>query len=126
MKSSNPNSGTSRRDFLRYTGMIASAAALAQGDWLRCAVLPEARAGQTDLLPETFAGLVAFIVPGPDQFSVHQGVSTPEPGGIEANAPPPLIFAMDQVGPAPPPFTALSEFVAFVLNHVAQVVHPGV
>ena len=33
-----------------------------------------------DLVVDTFNGLVAFVVPGPDAYSVAQGESTTEPG----------------------------------------------
>jgi hypothetical protein len=68
---------------------------------------------------------VAFIVPGPDAYSVHQSVSTTSPGGIAANATAPLIFALDFVELAPPPFTGFADLVAFVLNNVALAINPG-
>src|SRR6266536_5394003 len=37
-----------------------------------------------DLVHDTLNGLAAFVVPGPDAYSVAQGVSTPEPGAIAA------------------------------------------
>ncbi|MCI0747019.1 MAG: twin-arginine translocation signal domain-containing protein [Verrucomicrobia subdivision 3 bacterium] len=120
-----PGPDTSRREFLRKTGLLAAAAALAQSEFVRRAVLPEARAGNgANLLADTLNGLIAFIVPGADRYSVHQGVSTPEPGGIEANATLPLIFALNLVSPAPPPFPAFADLVAFILNNVAQAVNP--
>lgn len=114
----------SRRRFL-FQASVAAAAALVTPEflsrrgWLHAAVLPEA------LIADTLNGLVAFIVPGPDAYSVQQGVTTPEPGGIDANTTPPLIFGINIAGLAPPPFDTLSELVAFVLNNVAAAVNPA-
>jgi peptidoglycan hydrolase-like protein with peptidoglycan-binding domain len=116
--------GLSRRTFLKYSGLTAAVAALTpefigrQG-WLEAAVLPP------ELVADTINGLVAFIVPGPDAYSVHQDVSTSEPGGIDANTTAALIFGLNQVGLAPPPFDTLSELVAYILNNVALAVNPA-
>lgn len=114
----------SRRTFLKYSGLTAAVAALTpefigrQG-WVEAAVLPP------ELVADTINGLVAFIVPGPDAYSTHQLVSTEEPGGIDANTTPPLIYGLNQAGLAPPPFESLSELVAFILNNVALAVNPA-
>jgi hypothetical protein len=84
MKTSNalPDpSGTSRRDFLRKTGLLAAAAALAQSEWMGRVLVPQARAAHIpDVVTDTFNGLAAFIVPGSDPYSAHQGVSDAQPG----------------------------------------------
>jgi hypothetical protein len=77
------------------------------------------------LLRDTMNGLVAFIVPGPDSYSVHQGVSTTEPGGIDANIVDVLIASFDKSQPAPPPFPSASIMVATVLNNIAMAVNPS-
>src|SRR6266852_4615352 len=41
-------------------------------------------ASTVDLVHDTLNGLAAFVVPGPDVYSVAQGVNTPEPGAIAA------------------------------------------
>ena len=114
----------SRRRFLFQSSVAAAAALvtpefLSRRGWLHAAVLPEA------LIVDTLNGLVAFIVPGPDAYSVQQGVTTPEPGGIDANTTPPLIFGLNIAGLVPPPFETLSELVAFILNNVALAVNPA-
>jgi hypothetical protein len=118
----------SRRALLERTGMLAATVALANspallGDLGRGAAT---YADGPDIVTDTFNGLVAFIVPGPDAYSVQQGVSTPEPGGIAAFASPALIGALDFIQLAPPPFPTFGDLVAFILNNVAEVVHPGV
>jgi hypothetical protein len=118
-----PNDFT-RRDFLGRSGILAAAAALIQSDWISRVLVPEARADEPNLAVDTLSGLVAFIVPGADPYSVHQGTGTLEPGGIEANSTLPLLFALNLVSPAPPPFPAFSDLVAFILNNVAQAVNP--
>jgi len=110
----------SRRAFLHQTGLAAAAAALVDR-WGEAA-----RAAGPDLTTDTLNGLVAFIVPGPDAYSLQQGVSTPEPGGIDANTTAPLIFSLNLASLAPPPFPGFADLVAFVLNNVAQVVNPTV
>jgi hypothetical protein len=46
---------------------------------------------------ETMSAVAAFVVPGNDPFSVQQGVTTPEGGGVEAGAPQFLTMALNQV-----------------------------
>jgi hypothetical protein len=118
----------SRRTLLERTGMLADAAALASSPALlgKLGAGAAAYADGPDIVTDTFNGLVAFIVPGPDPYSAQQGVSTPEPGGIAAFASPALIGALDFIQLAPPPFPTFGDLVAFILNNVAEVVHPGV
>ena len=112
----------SRRAFIgeiaAFTGMAALGrlpSALVEHGWP--AVLPAAAA---DPLHDTFNGLIAFVVPGPDAYSVAQGVSTPEPGGIDANVTDALIATLDGLLPFSPQFSAT---VAGILNGVAQQVN---
>jgi hypothetical protein len=114
----------SRRDFLRQSGMLA-ATALLTPEFLTRHAWAQAPPGPPDLTTDTLNGLVAFIVPGPDDYSVHQGVSTPEAGGIHANATAPLIFSFNLVGLAPPPFPEFADLIAFILNNVALAVNPA-
>ena len=80
--------GLSRRELLGRATLFAGAAALAdlpralrfQG-WLE-----DAYAAQPNLVKQTMNGLVAFIVPGRDRYSVAQGTKSRTPGGIEAGA----------------------------------------
>ena len=53
------------------------------------------------LSTDTFNGLVAFVVPGPDQYSVAQGVSDGAPGGIDADATAFMLNALDNFYPVP-------------------------
>jgi len=50
---------------------------------------------------DTYGGLTAFVVPGPDPYSVAQGVSTPEAGGVAAQGPEFLMNAIDNFYPVP-------------------------
>jgi hypothetical protein len=113
-----------RQTAFRRAGLLAAAAALAQvpavlrqGTWATAAL-----AAEPDLVHDTLNGLVAFVVPGPDPYSAHQGVRTAEPGGIEAGTTGPLIATLDRLQPGPPPFSAVA---AATLNQVAQAVDPG-
>jgi len=67
-------------------------------------------------------GLLAFIVPGSDSFSIAQGVSTANPGGVDAGGLDVLIEALDLAGPPPPPFTETSTAVASILDQFATIV----
>jgi hypothetical protein len=81
----------------------------------------DAAAAAPDLVSDTFNGLVAFVVPGPDPYSVAQGESTAEPGGIDAFATPALIEGLTFAQPSQP----LASILASLLNLVAQGVDPG-
>jgi len=101
--------GLNRRQFLARTGVLGAATLLAP------AVLFGRRAEEAgaaslfdmlapvlrDLSRDTFAGLGAFVVPGPDAYSVAQGVSTPSAGGVAAKAPEFLMNALDHFYPLP-------------------------
>jgi hypothetical protein len=81
-----------------------------------------AYAAEPDLVHDTFNGLLAFVVPGSDPYSEHQGVSTAEPGGADAGITDVLIASMDQAAPFRPDFSAA---LAGILNGVAQAVNPS-
>jgi hypothetical protein len=82
----------------------------------------EAAAAAPDLITETFNGLVAFVVPGPDEYSVAQGVSTAEPGGVAAHAGEALVVGLNFADASQP---ALAGGVATLLNGVAVGVDAG-
>jgi hypothetical protein len=116
--------GLSRRELLGRATLLAGAAALAdlpralrfQG-WLE-----DAYAAQPNLVKQTMDGLVAFIVPGRDRYSVAQGTKSRTPGGIEAGATAALIRTLDRFLPSTPP---LSSAAATILNEVAANVAPS-
>ena len=114
----------SRRSFLRHAGLAAAAMALLQAPevlsgrgWIQ-----PAYAAEPDLVHDTFNGLLAFVVPGSDRYSGQQGVTTEEPGGVDAGITDVLIASMDQAAPFVPNF---SVQVAGILNNVAQAVNPS-
>jgi hypothetical protein len=114
----------SRRGFLGNMLLVSAALAftratdlLTSRGWLQAADVPGA-----DLLHDTFNGLLAFIVPGPDDYSVAQGVSTVEPGGVDESVTDILIATLDETTPFLPQFSAT---VAGILNGIALVVNPS-
>lgn len=118
----------SRRALLGKAALLAAAGALAQlpavlrdRGWLEAA-----HAAPPDLVHDTLNGLIAFTVPGPDPYSVAQGVSTEEPGGMDANMADALIVTLGQAQPPALPLPPLSVTAAAVLNGVAQAVNPAV
>ena len=108
-----------RRRFLRHAGLTAAAMALLQAPQVlsgRGWIQP-VYAAKPDLVHDTFNGLLAFVVPGSDTYSKHQGVSTAEPGGVDAGITDVLIASMDQAVPFRPNF---SVQLAGILNGVAR------
>lgn len=114
----------SRRSFLIQSSQLAAALALAQASGIlgELGWLKQAYAAELDIVHDTVNGLVAFVVPGPDAYSVAQGVSTSEPGGIDAGIIEVLIEGADKSQPSPPPASAV---IATILNDVAQQVNPS-
>jgi hypothetical protein len=116
----------SRRSFIRHAGLAAAAMALLQA--------PEVISGRGWTQPvyaaesgpvhDTFNGLLAFVVPGPesDPYSAHQGVSAAKPGGVDAGITDVLMASVDQAAPFLPNF---SVQLAGILNNVAQAVNPS-
>src|SRR5262249_3243273 len=117
-------SGRSRRNFLEGALWAGATAALLKaqtffqdGSWLA-----SAQAATPDLIHDTFNGLLAFVVPGSDPYSIAQGVSTVDQGGVDAGATDILIATLDQSTPFIPSFSAQ---VAAILNGLALAVNPG-
>ena len=81
-----------------------------------------APAATVDLVHDTINGLSAFVVPGPDAYSLAQGVSTPEPGAIAALATEIFIPILDGSVPFVPNFSAV---VAGILNQLTLAVNPS-
>lgn len=102
-----PERSLTRRDFLARTGVLGALAALygVAGPGLRplwaqtpddlAAVIAGIRDTLQSLARDTYDGLVAFVVPGPDPYSVAQGVTSPRPGGIAADGTSFLMNAID-------------------------------
>ena len=112
----------SRGRFIRHAGLTAAAMALLQAPQVlsgRGWIQP-VYAAKPDLVHDTFNGLLAFVVPGSDTYSKHQGVSTAEPGGVDAGITDVLIASMDQAVPFRSNF---SVELAGILNGVAEAVN---
>lgn len=111
-----------RRGFLQATGLAAAASALLRGGPFIAALTQSAHAAGLDLVHESLNGLIAFVVPGPDAYSVAQGMSTVEPGGVDAGVLEVLIRTLDATAPFVPQFSAT---VVAVLEGLAAAVHPA-
>src|SRR5882724_2557665 len=74
-----------RRTFLTRAALLAAAAHIPLAFGGRALVDP-ARAMELDLTTDTFNGLMAFVAPGDDAYSIAQGVSRPGQGGVGAGA----------------------------------------
>jgi hypothetical protein len=113
----------SRRGFLGNAFATAATAALLQAQpfvtargWLAAAQ------AAPDLTHDTINGLLAFVLPGSDAYSLAQGVSTADPGGVDAGVTDVLIATVDESTPFIPSF---SVQIAAILNGLAQGVNPG-
>lgn len=111
----------SRRSFVRTSLLTTAAVAIANSPLLG-PLLKTAQAATPDLLHDTFNGLLAFIVPGPDTYSQAQGATSSTAGGVEANVAEVLIGTLDLTVPFLPQF---SVTVAAILNNLAQFVNPS-
>lgn len=102
----------SRRQLLARTGVLGAAVALSPlggraagaqapaGDLLEDGtevLAPPLR----EVVLETFAGIAAFVCPGPDRFSVQQGETADDPGGVDADGGGFLTHALDHYLPYP-------------------------
>ncbi len=114
----------SRRSFLGDMGLLAAATALVQtpGFLGSRGWIATARAATTDLVHDTLNALLAFVVPGSDDYSVAQGASTVEPGGVDAGVTDVFSETLDRSAPFLPRFSAT---VATILNDLAQLVNPS-
>jgi hypothetical protein len=120
-------SGISRRVLLERAGLAGAGALLAQIPGFLSAKgwLEDARAQSSDATRDALNGLVAFVVPGPDPYSVAQGQSTTEPGGIEAGTTELLIELLDRFVELPAGTLPSSGGVAQLLNGYASQVNPA-
>lgn len=124
--------GLSRREFLARAGWASLGAALFQlpGVLKGRGWLDDAAAQSADLTLDTFNGLIAFAVPGPDPYSVAQGETSPTPGGVAARGAEQMIELIDDFVPSPAlgplgsPEAPASTAVAGLLNSVAVQVDP--
>jgi hypothetical protein len=124
-----------RRQFLQRAGVLGAATALWQVPGLlrlRGWDVP-AYAQEANLVRDTLNGLVAFIWPGDDEYSVAQGEATDHPGAIAADTTTILIQSLDEFLPAPDgpgplandETVPLSGAIANLLNVVAATVNPA-
>jgi hypothetical protein len=104
-----------RREFLLRAGVIGAAmllldtvdltspaSAAENADLSTSGLSPSALAPIFDALSrDTLNGLVAFVVPGPDAYSMAQGVSDTAPGGIAADGTDFMLNALDNFFPVP-------------------------
>lgn len=121
----------SRRTFLAGAGATALAGLLSQLPGVLGArgLLEVAQAQSADVTTDTLSALVAFILPGDDEYSRAQGTPTTEPGGIAAGTVPVFIDNLDKFVPAAAGGTTTtvpaSGGVATLLNDFALQVNPG-
>jgi hypothetical protein len=124
--SARADGGLSRRTLLARAGVAGAAAAFAQlpGFLARQGWLEQALATEADVARDTFNGLVAFVVPGPDEYSKAQGQSSRTPGGIAARGTDGTIELLDGfMGTPAGPSLPSSKLVAGLLNGYALQVN---
>jgi hypothetical protein len=92
-----------RRQFLARVGVLGAAVGLwSTGAWrsVRGAPPPGSEI-LGELARDAMNGLGAFVVPGPDDYSVAQGVTSPTPGAVDAKIADFLISSADNFVPFP-------------------------
>ena len=97
-------SGIDRRAFLARLGVLGAAVALGPGlgRWDALAAGgPDLAILIDGLVRDTLSGLGAFVVPGPDPYSVAQGLSSAEDGALAARTTDFLIASLDNFFPVP-------------------------
>src|SRR5262249_39757068 len=112
-----------RRTFLTHAGRLAGAVTIlgpVTSSFAQRAAIA-ASVAEPSLLRDTMNGFLAFLVPATDEYSVAQGVSTSEAGGVDAHAADFLIGALDLSAPFVPDFASA---VAGILNDIARQVNP--
>jgi hypothetical protein len=82
------------------------------------------------VVQDTLSGLIAFVLPGDDDFSRAQGDSTNEPGGLAAGTLPVFIRNLDAFVPVAVPGAGTQTLpasggVAMLLNRYAVEVNPA-
>jgi hypothetical protein len=117
---------------MERAGLVGLAAAMAQLPALLDAkgLLPAALAQGEDVVQDTLSGLIAFLLPGDDDFSRAQGDSTQEPGGLAAGTLPLFIRNLDAFVPVAIPGAGTQTLpasggVAMLLNRYAVEVNPA-
>jgi hypothetical protein len=115
---------------MERAGLVGLAAAMAQLPALLDAkgLLPAALAQGEDVVGDTLSGLIAFVLPGDDDFSRAQGDSTHEPGGLAAGTLPVFIRNLDAFVPVAIPGAGTQTLpasggVAMLLNRYAVEVN---
>jgi hypothetical protein len=98
-----------RRQFLARVGVLGAAVGLFgplafRGMQRAGAQVAEIGQVLAELARDTFNGLVAFVVPGADDYSVAQGVQVPGPGAIDARTTDFLLSSADFFVPLPDGF----------------------
>jgi hypothetical protein len=111
----------SRRAIVSRAVVATGAAVALPNALLRSGLAEEAHAATPDLVTQTLNGLVAFVVPGPDDYSVAQGLTAPEPGAIAAHAGEALVQGLNMAQATQP---TLAASVAALFNGIAVVVDP--
>jgi len=115
---SDPTSASRRKFIVQalFAAAISSLPALLE----RTGVAQAAQAAEPDLARDTLNGVAVFFVPGPDPYSVHQGESTLEPGGLETGAGEGLYQGLNFANPFVP---NLADVVAGLLNSTALLLN---
>ncbi len=118
--------GHSRREFLLRAGLIGAAMVFVDIGELELASSPaeDAALSPAGLAPlfealsaDTISGLVAFVVPGTDAYSVAQGVSDTAPGGLAADGVAFMLNALDHFYPVPQePLRLLAQSLVTGIN----------
>jgi hypothetical protein len=122
-----------RREFFVRAGVVGAAVVLFDAVDVASVSAPAGAAVPApvtslldQLAADTINGLIAFVVPGPDPYSVAQGVADPVPGGIDADGTAFLLNALDNFFPIPAePLTLLVQALATGLSDKVPLLPAG-
>ena len=102
---------------------LGAALAVANASGFAAVLAQSTPAAAQSSFDDALNGLLAFVVPGTDSFSVAQGLTDATPGGVDAGVFDVLIDTINQSGPSPDPQLTPAQAVSGLLDAVAENVN---
>ena len=102
---------------------LGAALAVANASGFAAVLAQSSPAAAQSSFDDALNGLLAFVVPGTDSFSVAQGLTDATPGGVDAGVFDVLIDTINQSGPSPDPQLTPAQAVSGLLDAVAENVN---
>jgi hypothetical protein len=111
----------SRRVFVARAALLAVAALtpLPRAAARAGLITADSAAAPDDVVLDTLNGVVAYVVPGDDRYSIAQRSTSPQPGGVAARGGEGVRATLESAGPG------TVDAAVGVLNGFARAVDPG-